>query len=323
MYRARVIYVGQSPAVLEWLCQHPRVELIKAYCPPSALSCSELLTCSLHYGVPLSWARDSAELEASLPVGLDLAVCAFFERISPRLLGRARLGWLNLHPAPLPERPGRYPTIEGVLEGDPRWGATLHWMTPTLDQGPIIDVAYAPRGWEDGPAELEARAISLGLALLDRHLDAILDGYSTCEDQPPLPAHRADRRLPTLSLEQGPLSAWRAVRACAPFGGLPMRYGQRLVWIKEARLTPSLSEAPDEPHAEGWSTLAHWTGAQPCRLEARLEAVEVGVAPVSQLTLERVARVARTPWRLPSEASLEPLSEQERALFTFEDGLVR
>ena len=102
-----------------------------------------------------------------------------------------------------------------------------------------------------------------------------------------------------------------------------MRYGQRLVWIKEARLTPSLSEAPDEPHAEGWSTLARWTGAQPCRLEVRLEAVEVGVAPVSQLTLERVARVARTPWRLPSEASLEPLSEQERALFTFEDGLVR
>lgn len=320
MYRARVIYVGQSPAVLEWLCQRPRVEVLRAYCPPSALSRSQLLTCALHYGVPVSWARHSAELESSLPAGLDLAVCAFFERISPRLLERARLGWLNLHPAPLPDRPGRYPTIEGVLSGDLSWGATLHWMTPALDQGPIIDVAYAPRGWGDGPAELETRAVSLGLALLDRHLDAILDGYSSCEDQPPLPAHRAERRLPTLQLERGPLSAWRAVRACAPFGGLPMRCDQRLVWIKEARLTPLISGEAEAPCAEGWSTLARWTEAQPCRLEARLEAMELGADPVTPATLEQMERA---PWRLPSGATLTPLSEQERALFTFEDGLER
>lgn len=324
MYQARVIYVGQSPAVLEWLCLHPRLNVLGAYCPPSAAQRAALLTCALHHEVPLSWAQSSEELEGSLPDALDLAVCAFFERISDRLLRRPRLGWLNLHPAPLPERPGRYPTVEGVLAGDPSWGATLHWMTEALDGGPIIDVARSPRSWLDGPVELEERGVRLGIALLERHLDSIIDGYSSSVAQEEAPKRRASTRLlPTLDLTRGPLKAWRAVRASEPFGGLPMRAGERLVLIKEARLTPITGQGTTAlPTGVGWSVLQRWSdpSAPRCALEGRLEGAWVGPQPVQS---SQLATLTWASWTLPEGERLACLSRAERELFTYEQRVAR
>ena len=138
--RERVVYVGQSVAVLEWLCAQPNVELVAAFCPPNALMSSALLTCALHWGVELVWASDSEAVERAMPPAVDLGVCAYFRRLAPSLVSAPRLGWLNLHPAPLPERPGKLPTVEGVLEGDTTWGVSLHWMSEALDAGDLIEV---------------------------------------------------------------------------------------------------------------------------------------------------------------------------------------
>jgi len=315
MYQARVIYVGQSPAVMEWLCHQPRLALVGAFCPPSSASHRELLSCALHYEIPLTWASSSAEIEGRLPPGLDLALCAFFERISPSLLKAPRLGWLNLHPAPLPERPGRLPTVEGVLEGDLYWGATLHWMTEGLDEGPIIGVKRAPRAWLDGPIELERRALQLGLQLLSEQLDGVLDGYAGSEPQAPRAPHRSPRHRPTLELDEGPLRAWRQVKACEPFGGLPMRFdgsaaGEgRLVMVKSARL--SRWGAPDE----GWSLLRTWAEGGGTSLEARLEAAPW---PHEGLSAVGLSRLIFKAWRLPEGGGLSALSSEDAALFHFE-----
>ena len=45
----------------------------------------------------------------------------------------------NIHPGP-PWRPGTFPDVHAVYEGDKRFGATLHEMAPLVDTGAIVDV---------------------------------------------------------------------------------------------------------------------------------------------------------------------------------------
>jgi methionyl-tRNA formyltransferase len=49
----------------------------------------------------------------------------------------------NFHPGP-PTRPGLFPATWALYEGDARFGATVHEMTPRVDDGPIVGV-----GWFD------------------------------------------------------------------------------------------------------------------------------------------------------------------------------
>lgn len=323
MDQARMIYVGQSPAILEWLCHHPRVKILAVYSPPSSQNRSQLFTCAAHYQIPIYWVKNSDEIEQNLPVGLDLAVCAFFEKISNTLLKKTRLGWLNLHPAALPERPGRYPTVEGVIEGDLQWGATLHWMTEHLDLGPIIDIKRGSRAWLDGPVELEARALKLGLLLLEEHLDSILDGYSSYEAQNLKTVHRSSRILPTLNLQKGGLHAWRLLKACEPFGGLPMRTKKHLILIKEGMLIPkgigiqqTLSDY--ERKNQIWSQIAQWDEENPCVLWGRLDRADIGN---DILTIDRLKNLVWSPYHLPDGEILVGLPEKEHKLFTFESGV--
>ena len=52
----------------------------------------------------------------------------------------------NFHPGP-PERPGRYPSIFALFEGDTRFGITVHEMLASVDSGAIIAAE-----WFDVPA---------------------------------------------------------------------------------------------------------------------------------------------------------------------------
>lgn len=306
--RERVVYVGQSVAMLEWLCARPDVEMVASFCPPQAQQASAMLTCALHYGTPLLWARDSAEVEAHLPPGLDVGVCAFFERLSPAVLRAPRLGWLNLHPAPLPEWPGRLPTVEGVLAGAREWGASLHWMSEALDQGPLVEVRRAPRSWADGPAELEERAVRLGLAMLSDHWRGLMEGYAPYEPQAPQPPHRAPRYRVGLDLTRSPLELWRQVKAYAPFGGAPMRVGDRVACVTRAELVVGSSVAVEA----SLPTLA---------LSGRLSAPFTGpLTTLKALAWAEGAEGADLKKGLVSfkNHDLTRLTPQEEALFLFE-----
>jgi methionyl-tRNA formyltransferase len=60
----------------------------------------------------------------------------------------------NFHPGP-PHRPGRYPSVFAVYDGDARFGITVHEMEAKVDSGAIVAVDDFPVPPECDLAELE------------------------------------------------------------------------------------------------------------------------------------------------------------------------
>ena len=106
------------------------------------------------------------------------------------------------------------------------------------------------------------------------------------------------------------MRTWRAVRACEPFGGLPVRSGEHLVMIRAAQLS-SGGGCP----GEGWSLIHRWLEPHPCALMGRLEAA---LCAHNLTSLEALDALDFSLWLRPEGAPLTPLNEEERALFTFE-----
>ena len=76
------------------------------------------------------------------PFELGISYC-YTKKISPPLLYLARKGFVNYHPAPLPEYPFgpnfKENSIErGIKDKIMKWGVTAHFMDEEYDHGPII-----------------------------------------------------------------------------------------------------------------------------------------------------------------------------------------
>jgi methionyl-tRNA formyltransferase len=88
--------------------------------------------------------------------------------IVPRqVLGRLRRPAYNVH-AGSPEFPGRDPHHHAVYRGARIYGATLHIMTPKVDDGPIVGVELFPVPENASPAALLAAANEAGFQLIER-----------------------------------------------------------------------------------------------------------------------------------------------------------
>ena len=76
------------------------------------------------------------------PFELGISYC-YTKKIKPPLLYLARKGFVNYHPAPLPEYPFSPEYKEnsperGVKDKVMKWGVTAHFMDEEYDHGPII-----------------------------------------------------------------------------------------------------------------------------------------------------------------------------------------
>lgn len=87
---------------------------------------------------------DRAAFDAALVREIDrhapdiVAMAGFMRVVGVSFVQRYRGRLLNIHPSLLPQHPGLR-THERVLEaGDPRHGATVHYVTEELDGGPRI-----------------------------------------------------------------------------------------------------------------------------------------------------------------------------------------
>src|SRR5215467_738222 len=80
----------------------------------------------------------------------------------------------NVHPAP-PEYPGRDPWHFAHYDGYRRAGATLHRMTPRVDDGEIVDVLERDLDPDFSVAEYHEACKELAMKLLFRSVGAILD----------------------------------------------------------------------------------------------------------------------------------------------------
>jgi len=113
-----------------------------------------------HRAYPSREAFDRALMQQIDAFSADLVVLAGFMRIlTPGLIENYEGRMMNIHPSLLPRFPGLH-THERALEaGDRVHGATVHFVSAGVDEGPIICQSEVPVLPTDTPSELAARVL--------------------------------------------------------------------------------------------------------------------------------------------------------------------
>lgn len=108
---------------------------------------------------------DKAAFEAALfaavaASGAELVVLAGFMRVIGAGTVEAWRGRLiNIHPSLLPKYPGLHTHARALAEGDSEHGASVHFVTPVLDGGPVLMQVRIPVLPGDDADTLAARLI--------------------------------------------------------------------------------------------------------------------------------------------------------------------
>ena len=108
-----------------------------------------------------------AELDAALrTAGVDIVCLAGFMRILSDGFARAWEGKLiNIHPSLLPAYRGTRVHERVIEAGEAQSGASVHFVVPELDAGPVIAQASVPVHPDDTPEMLAERVLEIELGL--------------------------------------------------------------------------------------------------------------------------------------------------------------
>ncbi len=98
---------------------------------------------------------------------------------------RPRLGWVNFHPAPLPEYRGRNLCYHAILNDEKEFGATAHYMDATYDTGPIIEVQRFPLTHNLTAGCLHGWAVAACIQLFKKWVPELLKGRVPATPQDP------------------------------------------------------------------------------------------------------------------------------------------
>jgi formyltetrahydrofolate deformylase len=130
-----------------------------------------------HLPVGADIARQEGDLTALLlDEGVELVVLARYMRIlSPAFVDRWPNRIINIHHSFLPAFVGAEPYRQAHDRGVKVIGATAHYVTAELDEGPIIDQDVTRVSHRDGVAELARKGRDLEVVVLARALRAHLE----------------------------------------------------------------------------------------------------------------------------------------------------
>jgi phosphoribosylglycinamide formyltransferase-1 len=120
-----------------------------------------LETCSLwHKDFATREEYDARIVEIMEEKGIDLVCLAGYMRILTPVFCEAFLNRvINIHPALLPSFPGLHVQQMAIDWGVKFSGATVHFVTPEVDMGPIIIQAVVPVLQDDTEETLSARIL--------------------------------------------------------------------------------------------------------------------------------------------------------------------
>ncbi len=130
-----------------------------------------------HKGFDAREAFDAALDDALRAAAPDIVALAGFMRIltTPFIEGwRGKM--TNIHPSLLPLYKGLHPHRQALEAGATVHGCTVHWVTPGVDEGPIIAQAEVPILPGDTEATLQARTLVEEHKLYARALTMIARG---------------------------------------------------------------------------------------------------------------------------------------------------
>ena len=107
-------------------------------------------------------AAHEAAIDAVLRVeDIELVCLAGYMRLlSPLLVDRWVGRMINIHPSLLPAFPGLHTHARALAAGVKLHGCTVHRVTQTMDEGPILAQAAVPVLPGDGEASLAARVLA-------------------------------------------------------------------------------------------------------------------------------------------------------------------
>jgi len=125
-----------------------------------------------------------AALEARLVVhGTELVVLAGFLRLMTSAFVERWAGrMINIHPALLPAFPGLHTHERALAAGVRVHGCTVHYVTPGMDEGPIIGQAVVPVLPGDTPDGLGARVLQAEHRLYPAMLARVARGEAPIVD---------------------------------------------------------------------------------------------------------------------------------------------
>jgi phosphoribosylglycinamide formyltransferase-1 len=127
--------------------------------------------------------------------GVDLVCLAGFMRlVGAPLLEAFPQRILNIHPSLLPSFPGLNAQQQAIDHGVQFSGATVHFVTPELDAGPIVLQAAVPVLPGDTEASLSARILIEEHRLYPRAIGIVLAGGWTIDGRRFIPAQAARAR---------------------------------------------------------------------------------------------------------------------------------
>jgi phosphoribosylglycinamide formyltransferase-1 len=122
----------------------------------------------------------AAEIDRHQP---DLVVLAGFMRILGADFVRHYEGrLLNIHPSLLPAFAGLHTHQKAIDAGCKLAGATVHFVTPELDHGPIVIQAAVPVLPDDDEASLSARVLAREHLIYARAVRWFVEGQLSVQD---------------------------------------------------------------------------------------------------------------------------------------------
>jgi methionyl-tRNA formyltransferase len=184
-------------------------------------------------GLPLSQPEHASEVAPPADAGI---VVAFGQIIRDPLLSAYPL--INLHPSLLPRWRGAAPVERAIMAGDAETGVSVITLESELDAGPVLAEQRFAIGDRDDAGDVRARALELGVPLLER---ALLER----PDPRPQPeagvtyAHKIGPADRTLNWSRPAEELDRVVRALSPHIGARGLLDEKPYVIWRARPLPS------------------------------------------------------------------------------------
>jgi formyltetrahydrofolate deformylase len=142
------------------------------------------------YGIPYEYVpvtagtrgeAETKELELLESKGVELVVLArYMQVLSPGFVGRYPAAIINVHHSFLPAFTGAKPYHAAHARGVKLIGATSHYVTDLLDDGPIIEQDVARISHRDQVEDLVARGRDLERIVLSRAVRWHLDRRILC-----------------------------------------------------------------------------------------------------------------------------------------------
>jgi phosphoribosylglycinamide formyltransferase 1 len=130
---------------------------------------------------------DRAAFDAKLAAVIDIfkpdviALAGFMRILSDTFVARYEGRLVNVHPSLLPAFTGLHTHRRAIEAGCKLAGATVHFVTATLDHGPIIAQAVVPVHPGDTPALLAARVLAREHVLYSRAVRWLVGGLLRIE----------------------------------------------------------------------------------------------------------------------------------------------